>query len=298
MLPGINFFFFFFFDFLQFFSSFPENPLNFFTFLDEIINFSHFAASSTTHQPPASPGDRMGIVASGMPAPRSTNRSESGGEPGKKRHHAGSDTEQEITGIPLKEALKQASEAKIAVIFTEESEKSIIEEIESILKAFETPEVPLNILKLQVSKTAQKSIKYLHLYDSWPQIFIKGTPIGGISELKSIKSEYLGEWLKDHQYDLIVIGGGSGGLAAAKEAARLGKKVACLDFVKPSPIGTTWGLGGTCVNVGCIPKKLMHQASLLGHSIREFLKFKFMRIFLNVEICKIKNQNFSKIKKQ
>jgi thioredoxin reductase (NADPH) len=39
------------------------------------------------------------------------------------------------------------------------------------------------------------------------------------------------------------------------------------DFVKPSPIGTKWGLGGTCVNVGCIPKKLMHYASLLGESI-------------------------------
>ena len=37
-----------------------------------------------------------------------------------------------------------------------------------------------------------------------------------------------------------------------------------MDFVKPSPQGTKWGLGGTCVNVGCIPKKLMHQAALLG----------------------------------
>ena len=32
--------------------------------------------------------------------------------------------------------------------------------------------------------------------------------------------------------------------------------------------GTRWGLGGTCVNVGCIPKKLMHQASLLGEAIK------------------------------
>ncbi|CAN0427877.1 unnamed protein product, partial [Ectocarpus sp. 12 AP-2014] len=63
----------------------------------------------------------------------------------------------------------------------------------------------------------------------------------------------------EYDYDLVVIGGGSGGLACAKEAARLGKKVACLDFVKPSVMGSKWGLGGTCVNVGCIPKKLMHQ---------------------------------------
>lgn len=63
----------------------------------------------------------------------------------------------------------------------------------------------------------------------------------------------------EHEFDLVVIGGGSGGLACAKEAANLGQKVACLDFVKPSAMGSVWGLGGTCVNVGCIPKKLMHQ---------------------------------------
>ncbi|CAK9820445.1 Thioredoxin reductase 1, mitochondrial [Anthophora plagiata] len=74
-------------------------------------------------------------------------------------------------------------------------------------------------------------------------------------------------------YDLLVIGGGSGGLAAAKEAVNLGAKVAVLDFVTPSPRGTTWGLGGTCVNVGCIPKKLMHQAALLGEAIRESVAF-------------------------
>ena len=46
-----------------------------------------------------------------------------------------------------------------------------------------------------------------------------------------------------YDYDLVVIGGGSGGMAAAKEATRFGAKVACLDFVKPSPAGSTWGLG-------------------------------------------------------
>lgn len=68
-------------------------------------------------------------------------------------------------------------------------------------------------------------------------------------------------------YDLAVIGGGSGGLACAKEAVNQGARVAVLDYVTPSPQGTKWGLGGTCVNVGCIPKKLMHQAAILGESI-------------------------------
>ncbi|XP_021543037.1 thioredoxin reductase 1, cytoplasmic isoform X1 [Neomonachus schauinslandi] len=72
-----------------------------------------------------------------------------------------------------------------------------------------------------------------------------------------------------YDYDLIIIGGGSGGLAAAKEAARYDKKIMVLDFVTPTPHGTRWGLGGTCVNVGCIPKKLMHQAALLGQALQD-----------------------------
>ena len=44
-----------------------------------------------------------------------------------------------------------------------------------------------------------------------------------------------------YEFDLVVIGGGSGGLACSKAAAELGAKVAVLDFVKPTPIGTTWG---------------------------------------------------------
>lgn len=72
-----------------------------------------------------------------------------------------------------------------------------------------------------------------------------------------------------YDYDLVVIGGGSGGLACAKEAVVHGAKVAVLDFVTPTPTGTKWGLGGTCVNVGCIPKKLMHQAALLGEAVHD-----------------------------
>uniref|UniRef100_G3PI15 thioredoxin-disulfide reductase (NADPH) n=1 Tax=Gasterosteus aculeatus TaxID=69293 RepID=G3PI15_GASAC len=76
-----------------------------------------------------------------------------------------------------------------------------------------------------------------------------------------------------YDYDLVVIGGGSGGLACSKEAARLGQKAAVLDYVEPSVKGTKWGLGGTCVNVGCIPKKLMHQAALLGTAVKDARKY-------------------------
>ena len=46
-------------------------------------------------------------------------------------------------------------------------------------------------------------------------------------------------FVADHSYDydLVVIGGGSGGLACSKQAQKLGVRVAVLDYVKPSPIG-------------------------------------------------------------
>jgi len=68
-------------------------------------------------------------------------------------------------------------------------------------------------------------------------------------------------------YDLAVVGGGSGGMAAAKRAAKHGARVVLFDYVNPSTQGTKWGLGGTCVNVGCVPKKLMHYAGIIGNTI-------------------------------
>ncbi|SCO69396.1 glutathione reductase, putative [Plasmodium vivax] len=60
-------------------------------------------------------------------------------------------------------------------------------------------------------------------------------------------------------YDLIVIGGGSGGMAAARRAARNKAKVALVEKAY---------LGGTCVNVGCVPKKIMFNAASI-HDILE-----------------------------
>ena len=55
--------------------------------------------------------------------------------------------------------------------------------------------------------------------------------------------------------DLFVIGGGSGGVRAARMAAQRGARVILAES------GGTAGLGGTCVNVGCIPKKLYSYAA-------------------------------------
>ena len=64
--------------------------------------------------------------------------------------------------------------------------------------------------------------------------------------------------MKQHKYDLIVIGGGSGGLAVAEKAAEFGKKVAVIEGHK---------MGGTCVNNGCVPKKVMWYAANLAHAV-------------------------------
>ena len=85
--------------------------------------------------------------------------------------------------------------------------------------------------------------------------------------------------MSTYTHDLAVIGGGSGGLAAAKAAARLGAKVVLFDHVAPSVTrGTTWGFAGTCVNVGCIPKKLFHYSSLLGESIPDLAHLGFPEV--------------------
>ena len=46
-----------------------------------------------------------------------------------------------------------------------------------------------------------------------------------------------------------------------------------LDYVDMSPSNSTWGLGGTCLNVGCIPKKLMHTSALHQESIHSMAAF-------------------------
>jgi len=86
----------------------------------------------------------------------------------------------------------------------------------------------------------------------------------GIIKIKFVLKFMENQLAHGFTYDLFVIGGGSGGVSAARHANEAGKKVAMADFVKPSPAGTDWGIGGTCVNVGCIPKKMMHYGALLA----------------------------------
>ncbi len=67
-------------------------------------------------------------------------------------------------------------------------------------------------------------------------------------------------------YDLLVIGGGSGGLAVAQRGTRYGARCAVFEPDR---------LGGTCVNRGCVPKKVMWHAASLAHLIGDAADYGF-----------------------
>ncbi|XP_003383104.1 PREDICTED: glutathione reductase, mitochondrial-like [Amphimedon queenslandica] len=67
-------------------------------------------------------------------------------------------------------------------------------------------------------------------------------------------------------FDYLVIGAGSGGIASAKKAGALGAKVAIIEH---GP------LGGTCVNVGCVPKKVMFYAASHAESLHDHQSYGF-----------------------
>src|SRR4030081_1993637 len=68
------------------------------------------------------------------------------------------------------------------------------------------------------------------------------------------------------QFDFVVIGAGSGGLAAAQRAAEYGAKVAIVESGR---------LGGTCVNVGCVPKKVMWNAADIADGLEDAAEYGF-----------------------
>jgi glutathione reductase (NADPH) len=68
------------------------------------------------------------------------------------------------------------------------------------------------------------------------------------------------------RYDLIVMGGGSGGLACAQRAAQYGARALVVESAR---------LGGTCVNVGCVPKKVMWNAAQIAHAAHDAAEYGF-----------------------
>jgi glutathione reductase (NADPH) len=81
------------------------------------------------------------------------------------------------------------------------------------------------------------------------------------------------------RFDFLVLGGGSGGVAAARRAAAHGKKVALIEAGR---------LGGTCVNVGCVPKKIMWSAGALAEAMHDARGYGFPTPALEVDWARLK----------
>ncbi|HSJ47287.1 MAG TPA: FAD-dependent oxidoreductase, partial [Gammaproteobacteria bacterium] len=70
----------------------------------------------------------------------------------------------------------------------------------------------------------------------------------------------------EQDYEVVVIGGGPGGYVAAIRCAQLGLKTACIDAWRNGQDQPA--LGGTCLNVGCIPSKALLHSSELYYQAR------------------------------
>ncbi len=94
-----------------------------------------------------------------------------------------------------------------------------------------------------------------------------------------------------YDYDLFVIGAGSGGLAASKRAASYGAKVAIAEYDL---------VGGTCVIRGCVPKKLMVYASRFSHSYEEAVGYGWSPVETGFDwqkLIKVVNQEVTRLSK-
>ncbi|CEG58744.1 glutathione-disulfide reductase [Legionella fallonii] len=92
--------------------------------------------------------------------------------------------------------------------------------------------------------------------------------------------------MKTHHFDLIVLGGGSGGIASAVRAAKYGAKVAVIERNH---------LGGTCVNLGCVPKKIMFNASLVAETMHKCSNYEFSPVELKLNWKKLVSKRNSYI---
>ena len=77
-------------------------------------------------------------------------------------------------------------------------------------------------------------------------------------------------------YDVVILGGGSGGYACALRSAQLGLSVALVEKAK---------LGGTCLHVGCIPTKALLHAAELADGAREGVKFGVRSTFDGIDMA-------------
>jgi len=92
------------------------------------------------------------------------------------------------------------------------------------------------------------------------------TELGASKLAFSLSTQPAPAMATDDHFDYLVVGGGSGGIASSRRAAMYGKKVAVVERDH---------LGGTCVNLGCVPKKVMFNAAHVQEIIRQAEGFGF-----------------------
>jgi len=194
------------------------------------------------------------------------------------RHARGLSTMPPVTG-DMKTEVQKLIESQPVVLFSKTT-CPFCTKAKDLLKSLNVKFETVELDKIDKGSQYQDALLEISGQKTVPNTFIYGHHLGGWTDMANAHSGgHLIDAItnktgvKTYDFDLAVIGGGSGGLAAAKEAAILGMKVTLFDFVQPSPPGTTWGIGGTCVNVGCIPKKLMHRAAVIGEDIKESKEF-------------------------
>lgn len=93
-----------------------------------------------------------------------------------------------------------------------------------------------------------------------PSAFARRPP----SMLRSASSVASLHMSDENKFDYLVIGGGSGGIASARRAAAYGAKVGLIE---------RQAMGGTCVNVGCVPKKVMFNAASISEAMHAAKQF-------------------------
>ena len=84
--------------------------------------------------------------------------------------------------------------------------------------------------------------------------------------------------MTDHVFDIVILGGGSGGYAAALRSAQLGKSVALIEKDK---------LGGTCLHRGCIPTKALLHSAEIADNTREASHFGVNATFDSIDMPKV-----------
>ena len=86
--------------------------------------------------------------------------------------------------------------------------------------------------------------------------------------------------MADHNFDVVILGGGSGGYAAALRSAQLGKSVALIEKDK---------IGGTCLHRGCIPTKALLHSAEIADNVKESAHFGVNATFGSIDMPAVNN---------